>query len=129
MAQEFTVIEKYDMFVSYILCNKNPARARNNYFQNYPERRQPNIKTFVNLNKNLRECGAFSRKRNNRNNNRQINEDQEDLVIHCVQENANISTRQVESEVAVPKSSVSRILKKKQVSSIQIWCTSKTISG
>lgn len=62
MADQFSLNEKYDIFCTYIRCNKNATLAQTEYFNEFPERRQPNYKTFRRLDTNLKQHGAFSKK-------------------------------------------------------------------
>lgn len=104
----FENYERYDMVCAYIRCNKNSRRASEEYFNNFPERRQPNIKIFKKLDQNLKAHGCFSKPVREFS----ANEQQEELVLASVVVNPEISTRQIESDVNIPKSTVSTILKK-----------------
>ena len=57
----FTNQEKYDLLKCFILNNQNPTRARIEYNNLYPERRQSGLSSFRRLVRNLKEYGSFTK--------------------------------------------------------------------
>lgn len=51
--------EKTDMLFLYAKCNRNATAAKNMYSELYPERRRLEIKIFRQLERNLRDFGAY----------------------------------------------------------------------
>lgn len=97
------------MFCVYIQCNRNGTRAAERYFNLYPERRHPDIKIFRRLDTNLQQFGCFAKP--NRENGRN-GQQREELVLGSVNVEPETSTREIEMQMDVPKTSVSRILRK-----------------
>lgn len=77
----------------------------------YPEKPQPDLRIFKKLKFNLNNYGSYNKPRAiiyNRAN----REERENVVLQCVRENPNISSRQIEVNVAVKRNTALRILKK-----------------
>lgn len=105
----FSSQEKRDMIECYILCRKNSVRAAQQYFEQFFDRRQPSLPTFKRLYDNLGEYGSFSKPINSIGG---TNEEAEVNVLACVQQNASVSTREIEAQVGVSQRTVVRVLKK-----------------
>ena len=106
----FTNEEKFDMLYCYILCRRNCVEAELMYRNEYPERRQPNKSMFRRLVSNLKEYGSFKKPVPHRQ--KPSNEEKEYVVLQSVIENPEISTRQIEYQNGVAKSTAQFILKK-----------------
>lgn len=106
----YTNFEKWDMLEIFIQARKNSTVAAELYFQKYPERVQPNIKTYKRLEKNLKSCGSFKA---NRPHNYKTAKNEENIVnvLASVNVNAKISTREISKDMGVPKTTVLRVLK------------------
>lgn len=104
--------EKVDMLLVYGFCQGNGRQSVRVYMERFPGRRIPNHQTFANIERHLRETGSFERKFEGRGRNRTTRtiENEEDILVR-VEEEPNISTRQLEHELEVPKTIVNDILK------------------
>jgi hypothetical protein len=103
-------LEKFDMISIYIECRKNENAACNLYFQRYPERRQPNKSIFKRIELNLKNYGSFDKPRV-----KKYNKSNENVVIDvlaCVEANPNVSSRQIEQDIDVPRRTALNILQK-----------------
>lgn len=83
----------------------------NNIFR-YPEKRQPDIKIFKRLQQNLKEFGSFVKPRA-KIYNKAGREAVENTVLETVRENPNISSREIQEILGIPKTTALRCLKKK----------------
>lgn len=107
----FDINEKYDMFCLYVKFNKSATRAAEHYGTLYPERRQPDIRMFKRLDENLKQYGSFVKLKRDIPVNEQ-KEEREDMIATSVTENPEISTREIEDLLTIPKTTVSKILRK-----------------
>lgn len=82
----------------------------NNIFR-YPEKRQPDIKIFKRLQQNLKEFGSFVKPRA-KIYNKAGREAVENTVLETVRENPNISSREIQEILGIPKTTALRCLKK-----------------
>lgn len=80
------------------------------YINRYPEKRQPGKSIFRRLEQNLKQYGSFKKPVNNRN--RPGNNEHLNNVVLSVIENPGTSTRIIEKNTGVPKSTSQRILSK-----------------
>lgn len=108
MAEHFSYEEKFDMLCCFIKSHKNAEQAERQYLHRYPERRQPNKSIFHRLVSNLKNHGSFNKPIINRN--KLVNSEYQLNVLLAVNENDTISTRCIEREHGVPKSTTQRIL-------------------
>ena len=102
--------EKFDMVSCFILSNRNCYVAERMYLNQYPERRQPNRRTFSKLVSNLKEYAAFKKPVLSRQ--KPCNEEKVINVLLAVTENPGISTRKIEQNIGVAKSTAQFILNK-----------------
>lgn len=107
--EKFNNEEKYDMLQSYILAHKNSRNAANHYLELYPDRRQPHETLFRRLEVNLKTYGAFSKPKRN---SKRLDEETQVIVLNQVRENPKVSTREIENNTGIPRTSAHRILKK-----------------
>jgi len=108
--EKFQNFEKYNMLECFIECQKNSRAASDLYFQKYPERQQPNLRTFQRLENTLINYGSFAKPRpkiyqKENKENETIN------VLACVAADPTTSLRNIEKEVGVVPSKSSGILK------------------
>ena len=61
MEHNFTNAEKFDILSCFTLSHKNCYVAERMYLEKYPERRQPNKRTFSKLVTNLKQYGSFKK--------------------------------------------------------------------
>lgn len=108
----FSNEEKFDMLSCFILSYRNCYEAERMYLMKYPERRQPNRRTFSKLVTNLKEYGAFKKPVLSRK--KTSNEEKVNNVLLAVIENPGISTREIEENVGVAKSTTQFILRKQK---------------
>lgn len=108
----FTNEEKYDILSCYILCQRNCVEAENMYLNKYPEQRQPDKTIFRRLVFNLKEYGAFKKPVISRQ--KHINEEKQYNVLQSVIEDPETSTRKIENQTGVAKSTSQFILRKTQ---------------
>lgn len=106
----FSNTEKFDMLSCYIVCQRNCVDAERAYSNKYPERRQPGKSIFRRLVFNLKEYGSFKKPVVSRQ--KQSNEESQRDVLQAVVENPEISTRTIEDNTGVAKSTAHFILKK-----------------
>lgn len=103
--------EKYNMLECYIESNKSNNVASNLYFERYPERRQPHSKIFRRLEDNLINFGAFDKKRST-SYVKENAEDREISVLASVAANPATSSREIQTDLGVSRTTSLRILKK-----------------
>lgn len=109
---EYTNNEKVDMLCCFHRSNNNKREAAVLYQNLYPNRRQPHVNTFKNLEKSLRSTGKFSKRMNNAVQNRRGNNDDDDVVILAYfRANPRISTRQAAVELNVTRYKIQKVLK------------------
>lgn len=113
--QNYSNEEKFDMLVCYISSHRNANLALQNYANSFPERRQPNVRYFAKLVTNLLNFGSFQSPRVQ---NYVRNENRDHGICQFFEENPATSTRTAARELNVPKSTVQRTLKKKQIPSL-----------
>lgn len=106
----FTNEEKFDMLSCYILCQRNCVEAEHMYLNNYPERKQPGKSIFRRLVFNLKEYGSFKKPVLSRQ--KHPNEEKEYQVLQSVIENPETSTRTIEDQTGVARSTVQFVLRK-----------------
>jgi hypothetical protein len=105
---KFENYEKWDMITAYIESRKNSSVAANLYFTRYPERRQPNRVIFSKLSYNLQNYGSFVKPRPKKYFKR--NKETETInVLGFVEVNQNTSSREIEGEVGVSRTTALRI--------------------
>lgn len=102
--------EKFDMLTCYILCHKNIVNTAAMYLNTYPERSQPCKTIFLELARNLKEYGSFKKPVLSRK--KESSDETQNKVLQAVVENPEISTRQIEYNVGVAKSTAQFILRK-----------------
>lgn len=110
MEHNFTNAEKFDMLSCFILSQKNCYVAERMYLEKYPERRQPNKRTFSKLVTNLKQYGSFKKPVLSRK--KPCNIEKVNNVLLAVAENPAISTRQIDKNLGVAKSTAQFILQK-----------------
>lgn len=116
--EHFSNEEKYDMNTCYVLARRNSRNAANRYLEMYPERRQPHETLFRRIEFNLKRYGSF--KKPNRAA-RIVPPEVENLVLNEVRENPEVSTREIEANTHVPKTTAHRILKRQQYHPYKIY--------
>lgn len=112
MERGFSNEEKFDMLSCFILSRRNCHVAERMYLDKYPERRQPHKRTFSKLVTNLKEYGAFKKPVLSRQ--KPSNEEKVNNVLLAVTENPGISTRKIEIDVDIAKSTAHFILQKQK---------------
>lgn len=105
--EPFSNSDKFDMLSCYILSHKNSTRAAELYLNHYPERRQPHLSTYRNLRVNLIEHGSFIKPYKNP---QRISEETKTTVLQAIVENPNTSTREIQRNTGIPKSTAHKIL-------------------
>lgn len=108
----YTNYEKFDMLSCYILCHRNCINAALMYSDTYPERKQPDQTIFRRIVFNLKEYGSFKKPIKKRN--KPSKAQTENYIMQAVVETPEVSTRQIERNTGIPKSTVHFNLKKKQ---------------
>jgi hypothetical protein len=107
---KFENFEKWDMLTAYIESGRNLNASSNLYYTRYPERRQPNTITFKKIEHNLKNYGSFNKPRP-RNYHKVNVENRSITVLGFVEANPNSSSREIERDVGISKTSALRILK------------------
>ena len=100
----FTNDDKFNMLSCYILCQRNCVEAERMYLNKYPDRKQPGKSIFRRLVFNLKEYGSFKKPVISRK--KHWNEEK------SVIESPETSTRKIEDQTGVPKSTVQFVLRK-----------------
>lgn len=109
----FQHFEKYDMLKCFIEANENIALSLRMYHDRYPERRQPSGKIFSRLKQNLISHGSFTKPRPKTYRNLMIDKELEELtVLGEINLFPNTSTRAMERNTGVARTTVRRIFKK-----------------
>lgn len=110
---EFTSREYAEMHFVYGFCDGNARAAQREYRARYPNRRVPSPEVFSRLHLRLLERGTVFKQRNEVGPVRH-NVNTEELVLNMVEENPQISSRQVANDVGVSQWKVLSILHKNQ---------------
>ena len=110
MAAHYSNEEKLDMVECYFASQRNSNIASDRYFENYPERHQPNVQYFSKLVRNLLSFGSFEKHRPKSY--AKENEVRDNTIQNYFNENPTTSTRVADREIHVPKSTIHRVLKK-----------------
>ncbi|KAF5298619.1 hypothetical protein FQR65_LT09715 [Abscondita terminalis] len=100
--------EKFDMFKIFIECRKDLNLSQNRYLGLYPERPQPDKRTFSRLKTNLIQHGSISKPKP-KSYMKENKDDEEITVLGSTEANHNISTRELAVETGL---SIQNILKK-----------------
>lgn len=115
MANALYTNEQYaDMHFLYGQAVGNAARARRLYQEQFPERRVPDSRTFVQVHRRLRETGTFQviAKEGRPI---AIQGEMEEQIMEMVQDNPRTSTRQISAVLNLSNSTVWRILRDRNV--------------
>lgn len=107
----FSNLEMRDMLCVYVQENYSCLAAARRYEEMYPNRVQPNRKTFSNIFSRLGETGQFKPK-SDVGRPTHLSVDQEDEILVRIVDNPQLSTRRLSAMTGVSQSSVFRILKK-----------------
>jgi len=97
------------MLECFIKSNRNAEVALNSYSENFPERRQPTIRYFAKLVKNLRLNGSFEKPRPKKY--AKDNDNRNDQIVNYFNDNPTSSTRKCSREINLPRTTVLRTLK------------------
>lgn len=106
----FSQAEMVDMIYVLGASDKNALLAKRQYQERYPERRQPERKTFEKLMERFQRTGSVAYNKNTRKK-RVLTEENQLNVLLTVAENPHIGQRSISLEVDVEQRSVQRILK------------------
>lgn len=103
--------EYADIHLVYGFCSCNAAESRREYSRRFPNRRLPDVRTFVRVHQHLAENGRFP------TNGRLVGNVMQDVgveeaVLNLVERDPRTSTRAVAREVGVSQSFVSKLLRK-----------------
>lgn len=108
----FPFNEQTDMLLVLGYCQGNCRESVRVYQERYPNRRIPNHKTFARIERRLRETGRLTPVRVNAGRPRQARTPiAEEAVLQMIDNNPNTSTRRLQREAGIPKSTVSRIIR------------------
>lgn len=108
--------EMSDIHLMYGLANCNRAEARRLYSEHFPNRRLPCERTFVRLDRRLRETGSFKTQTGDRGRPRSRRTlDLEERVLAHIDENPQDSTRKMALSENVDHMTVWRILRSQQL--------------
>lgn len=108
---KFEHYEKFNMLEVYILSDKNVDAAAELYFNRYPERRQPDRRIFKKLENNLQNFGSFDKGRPKKYATEK-NEINSIVVLGNVEADPTTSSREMEINLGISKTTSLRILKK-----------------
>lgn len=111
----FSNIEYRDMLFIYGYANGNARAAVREYGVRFPNRRQPNRQTFVQVFRRLGETGSFGGLRI-REGGRNSNQSQHaPAILRAVREDPTTSTRRIGSTLRIHHSTVHKVLKKNKL--------------
>lgn len=110
---EYSSREYTEMHFIYGFCDGNARAAQREYHARYPNRQVPSSRAFSNLHQRLLERGTVHKQRNEVGP-AQNDVGMEEFVLNRVQDNPQISSRQLASEVGVSQWKVLRILHENQ---------------
>lgn len=110
MAQ-YPVEEYADMHFVYGECGGNAVDAVVRYAERFPGRRLPHRETFIAVAQRLRETGSVLPRAREVGRPRQVRNLVEEQVLHCVEENPSLSTREIARTVGVSHDTVWKILR------------------
>lgn len=105
----FSNREYAEMHFVYGFCDGNALAAQREYRNRYPERITPSTQVFTRLHQRLIETGTVEKKK--REEGKRYPVEAEEHVVHTVEENPEISTRQLASESGMSQWKVRDILK------------------
>jgi len=108
MEQLFSNEEKLDLLEYYFKNNRNATTAINSYVENFPERRRPQPRYFRKLVINLLNFGSFEKPRPKKYS--KENQNRNAAIVEYFTENPSSSTRKADNELAIPKSTIHRVL-------------------
>lgn len=112
----YSFAEQTDMLLVLGFCNGNCRESVRVYHVRYPNRQTPERKTFAAVERRLRETGQFKPIRINVGQPRQARAAVvEEEVLELVNDNPKISTRLLERQTGVSKTTVNRILQEQQI--------------
>lgn len=106
----FSNIEYTDMLLVYGECRLNSREACRVYSERFPQRRQPNKKTFVAVCQRLRDTGRVQPHNTNRGPRRDLREGVEEELLDAVEEAPGVSTRHLSRQFGVSHTTVHRVL-------------------
>lgn len=98
----FSNEEKFDMVACFISSNQNCCVTERMYLQKYPDRRQPNKRTYRKLVANLKAYGSFKKPVVSRR--KTGNEETVQNVLLAITEDPGTSVRRIEQNIGIPKS-------------------------
>lgn len=119
----YTNAEKTDMLRCFYLSNDNCRRAADLYANEYPNRRQPQYRTFSNLHNSLATFGSFSKPKNGN-----VGDNEEEYEIHILayfRASPNSSTRDAALELGISRHRIRKILKKHKMKPFKIQLVQK----
>ena len=100
-----------DIHFVYGLADGNAYEAQRLYQLRFPNRRLPNVRTFSESHRHLREYGSFRTPRNNAGRPRQArNPVTEEQILNAIDDNPGLSTRQIARNLDVSHATVWRVL-------------------
>lgn len=100
-----------DIHFVYGLSNGNSLEAKRLYALRFPNRRVPNVRTFANTHRNLCEYGKFQTPRNDAGRPREVrNPVIEEQILNRIDENPDLSTRQIARDLDVCYVTIWRVL-------------------
>lgn len=107
---QYSLSEKLEMMAVYGDCKKNARKARELYILCLPNIRNPSKTTFLNIDKNVLECGAMVKPTQDR---ARVARDEAHIIgiLAKVRCNPEVSLNDIPKEVDISKSSSQRILK------------------
>lgn len=109
----FSQNELVDMIFILGECSRNPLLASRIYKARYPEReRFPKEESFKNLLERFIETGSVSYPQKQKRVKSIVNEENEFVILTALIENPHVSTRQLENNFNISKTSIRRIIKK-----------------
>lgn len=113
----FTLDEFADMHLCLGQAEGNGEEAKRIYLQKYPNRRQPDRRTFYRVDRSLRESGRMKVQNNNAGRPRRTRTfDREERILNLVENNPRISSRRVSAIVGqISHQSVLRVLHEQQL--------------
>jgi len=112
---QYSFEEYADMHLILGKADGNAARAVRLYSESYPNRRQPCAKTFLGVDRRLRESGSFTPRTADWGRNVRRNVNVEEQILDIVEENPEISVRRISAATRVKNTTAWTVLREQQL--------------
>jgi len=105
----YSFSEMADMHLMYGRADGNALAAQRMYHEYFPNRQVPNVRTFIAIDRHLRETGSFSAMCDRGRPRTELQPEQEEQVLNLVEEHPEISIRRVATREGVAPKAIWRL--------------------